>query len=659
VLYQLLTGVQPFADRPRRAAQIEQAIMDGQLPLASHAEIKDGHAQARGLAVRTLRRLLVGDLDAVLCKATQAGPAARYTSAAAFDADLESWLAGHPVRARRPTPWQHTVKLVRRHPWASGLGAAAVCALTVTAVLAMHQASQARAQAAQARLEASRAKSAKDFLVGLFDEASPDRNGGREVSARELLMRAEQRIDRNLSGQPEMKAEMLGAMGRVWWYFGDMDNAARVLEQRSRLAAVASPGAGYVNALLDQAGAAVEAGQMDLVMDRLLAAREVASRSGPLPPALLSRMKWTQAWLALKGRPPDYAAALAHLDDAERLARQADDVSLEVDALMVRASAMRQQRRHAEAVNAIGRAEQLMQTAHAASPHTFPDSEMHPLQLDKARNLFSMGEYRQGWVLSDQLMQEVEAWNRRDSNRFGLVQYRLWWLAFMVQLGLTDAAAAWVDAHPADYLTLPLSDPVASAGRYLWLARLWLARSDWSRAAEMIRLGRAVPGSDGSVEGALLQLVDAEAQLRQARPADANRVLDELERAPARAGFAARVIALDLKSLRSVAKAQSGQWGEARQLAQEAVADAVRDMGEDHPRVARARVNLALLGLRQRQNEPLQVDAARELALAMPVLRRCYLSTSEPLRVAEALAGASEGSPAALALIRNPRAFVL
>jgi serine/threonine protein kinase len=659
VLYQLLTGVQPCADRPRRAAQIEQAIMEGQLPLASRGEIKDEHAQARGVAVRTLRRMLAGDLDAVLCKATQASPAARYASAAAFDADLESWLAGHPVPARRPTLWQHTVKLVRRRPWASGLGAAAVCALTATAVVAVYQASQARAQAAQARLEASRAKSAKDFLVGLFDEANPDRNGGREVSAREMLMRAEQRIDRNLSGQPEMKVEMLGAMGRVWWYFGDMDNAARVLEQRTRLAAVASPGAGYVDALLDQAGAAVEAGQMATVADRLSAAREVANRSGPLAPALSSRMEWTQAWLAIKGRPPDYPAALRHLDDAERLARQAGDVSLEVDALMVRASAMRLQRRHAEAVSAIGRAEQLMLAVRAASPQAYPESELHPLKLDKARNLFSMGEYRQGWVLADQLMQDVEAWNRRDSNRFGLVQYRLWWLAFMVQLGLTDAAASWVDAHPTDYLALPISDPVASAGRYLWLARLWVARSEWARAAEMIRLGRAVPGVGGSVEGALLLLIEAEAQLRQARTADANRALDELQRAPARAGFAGRLIALDLKSLRSVAEAQSGQWQAARQLAKEAVADAVRDMGEDHPRVARARVNLVLLGWRQPQDEPPQVDATRELALAMPVLRRCYLSTSDPVRVAEALVSASTGLPAPLELIHDPRAFVL
>lgn len=659
VLYQLLTGVQPFADRPRRAAQVEQAIMAGQLPLASHSEIKDGYAQAHGMAVRALRRALAGDLDAVLSKATQADPAARYASAAAFDADLESWLAGHPVRARRPTLWQHALKLVRRRPWASGLGAAAVCALTAAAVVATYQASQARAQAAQARVEAARAKSAKDFLVGLFDEANPDRNGEREVSARELLTRAEQRIDRDLSDQPQMKAEMLESMSRAWWNFGDMNTAARVLERRTQVASVALPGAEYLVALLDEATLAIEVGHMAKVAALLSAAQDVANRSRPLAPALQSRMELTQAWLAIKGSPPDYAAALLRLDEALRLAQQAGEVPLQVDTLIARATAMRLQRRLAEAAAAVSRAEQLMQAAHAASPQSVPKTQLHRLRLDKARNLFSLGEYRQGWAVADPLMQEVEAWNRPDLSRFGLVQYRLWWLAFMVQLGLTDAAAHWVNAHPRDYLALPLGDPVASAGRYLWLARLWVARSDWPRAAEMIRLGRAVPGIDGSVEGALLLLVEAEAQLRQLRTAQASRTLDKLAQAPARTGFAGRLIALELKSLRSVANAQSAQWQEAWRLAREVVLDAVRDMGEDHPRAARARVNLVLLGLRQRQSEPLQLDLGQELALAMPALRRCYLPTSEPVRVAEALMAALAGSPAALELIRNPRAFVL
>jgi hypothetical protein len=124
-------------------------------------------------------------------------------------------------------------------------------------------------------------------------------------------------------------------------------------------------------------------------------------------------------------------------------------------------------------------------------------------------------------------------------------------------------------------------------------------------------------------------------------------------------GFAARLIALDLKSLWSVAKAQSGQWQDAQRLAREAVVDAIRDMGEDHPRAARARVNRVLLGLRQPQNEPLQSDTGQELALAMPVLRRCYLPTSDPVRMAEALMAASAGASAAFELIKNPRAFVL
>jgi tetratricopeptide (TPR) repeat protein len=673
VLYQLLTGAHPFAGRPRSVSQIEQAIMDGQIALASRSDIGVPQSQARGLAPQALRRALAGDLDAVLCKATLAEPAARYASAAAFDADLEAWLDGRPVRARRPTLWQHTVKLVRRHPWASGLGAAAVCALTATTVVAVHQASQARVQAQQARMEAARAKSVKDFLLGLFDEANPDRNGGRDVLARELLLRGEQRIDRDLAGQPLLKAEMLGSIGRVWWQFGDMEAAARAMRRRSDVAAQSTPGLVHAAALLDEVQVAREAGEMDRAAQALAAAMQAGRQAGDaVPPGLQARMELEQAWLAMKQRSPAYPDALAHLEQARALAQRAADAPLQVDALTATASALRRQRRYAEAAAVMTQAEGIVQAARAAAPDSFPESTLHVLRLDKVRTLLSQGEYREAWTLVDQVMRDVEAWVGTNPNRFALQHYRQVWLGTMIQLGLVEPAAGWVQAHPAEFLELQIADPVDSVERYRWLAKLWVGRADWPRAAEMLRKGMDAAAGAGPYSLLGLMQVDAEARLRQLQPVEAGRILDQMEqRLAVVPGEGAWPALLEVKALRVVAKAQARQWAEAARLAQEVVDGAVHRLGEEHPRTARARVNLVLLWMRQPvpPTEALDRDARSQLERALPVLQRCYLPASESVRAAEALrdhlrdrqAGRQllpESSPANW-LLNNPRALVL
>lgn len=65
---------------------------------------------------RALDPSLPRPLAAVLGKAASRAPAARYPSAAAFAADLRRWLAGEPVLAAPPSPWQRAVRWAGRHP---------------------------------------------------------------------------------------------------------------------------------------------------------------------------------------------------------------------------------------------------------------------------------------------------------------------------------------------------------------------------------------------------------------------------------------------------------------------------------------------------------------------------------------------------------------
>ncbi len=73
------------------------------------------------------------DLETICMKCLEKKPANRYRSAEALAADLELWLAGDTIQARRATTFERVVKWTRRHRWLTALLATAAVALILIA----------------------------------------------------------------------------------------------------------------------------------------------------------------------------------------------------------------------------------------------------------------------------------------------------------------------------------------------------------------------------------------------------------------------------------------------------------------------------------------------------------------------------------------------
>ena len=140
ILYMLLTGRRPYWLKTDSSAEVLQAICEQVpekpsksvvraessqvsssdpvratviLPLASSADspslpqatglhvTSDLIAAARGYSPARLKRILSGDLDAIILMAMRKEPERRYASAEQFAEDLERHLQGLPVRAHR------------------------------------------------------------------------------------------------------------------------------------------------------------------------------------------------------------------------------------------------------------------------------------------------------------------------------------------------------------------------------------------------------------------------------------------------------------------------------------------------------------------------------------------------------------------------------
>ncbi len=182
IAYELLAGTRPYRLGRGSAAELEEAI--------ASAEIE---APSRRAADPARARALKGDLDAVVLQALQRDPARRTASAQALAADLQRYLAGEAVGARREGWAGRGLRLLRRlrhHRLAVGaaLGVAAALAIAVglgpTAlvisalaaglVLAGLEARRARREAALAQAQTRRADAVQQLLSAMLEAAGID-----------------------------------------------------------------------------------------------------------------------------------------------------------------------------------------------------------------------------------------------------------------------------------------------------------------------------------------------------------------------------------------------------------------------------------------------------------------------------------------------------
>jgi serine/threonine-protein kinase len=196
MLYELLTGVLPHVPKRQTLGAIEEAILEGHVPPAS-SRVHD----------RPTVRALRGEIDAILAKAMQREPSARYASAEALARDIEHHLDGRSITARRDEPWQRLAKSVRRHRHAYAAGAGVALALVVGSVIAL-------TQAHRAEREAHRSQIVKEFVVDIFkaNENGPEM---RQLPAEVLLDRGARLIEQRFAGQADMQAELYGVVTRI------------------------------------------------------------------------------------------------------------------------------------------------------------------------------------------------------------------------------------------------------------------------------------------------------------------------------------------------------------------------------------------------------------------------------------------------------------
>lgn len=161
-----------------------------------------------------VKRSQIGkDLDAIVSRALQKNPDARYGTAANFWEDIQRFLDRRPVAARRQSGWYVASCFVRRNVVPVSTAVLSIIGLTIALIVAIHLAQVAKT-------EARRSGIVQNLLTGVFQQADPFDEAGKEMTLATALTSALPDIHEQVIGDPELGFVVNSMLGEIFLRLG-------------------------------------------------------------------------------------------------------------------------------------------------------------------------------------------------------------------------------------------------------------------------------------------------------------------------------------------------------------------------------------------------------------------------------------------------------
>jgi serine/threonine-protein kinase len=349
LLYEMLTGHRPYRFGSNLHEEVARTV--GQVVPALPSEVVsevttrsiDGRrvevtpesvALGRRTSADRLRRELRGDLDAIVMKALAKDAERRYSTAERLAADIRRHLQHEPVSCVTPTTRYRASKFIRRNRGSVGAGAAVAAVLLMGLGASLWQARRATEAAALAAAEAEKAQLVAELMGDLFRLTDPSESLGDTITARDLLDRGAERIVVEFGDQPDVQAELLSEVARVYNNMGLYAQAHPLAEQALKLRSEL-----FGPASLETSETLVQLGQIEAnlslaseAIDRLSRAIDIRSALVDGPDPILIEARRTLGWEVRQAG--DYARAAALFEGALEDQRRLDGGASAVADLM-------------------------------------------------------------------------------------------------------------------------------------------------------------------------------------------------------------------------------------------------------------------------------------------------------------------------------------
>jgi serine/threonine protein kinase len=189
------------------------------------------------LPLRTWDARLRGDVETIVATALEKSRERRYASALQLGRDIERYLAELPIHARPPSRIYRLGKFARRNKWlvAGSISTflVLVAGSATTAWQAVRAADAAEQRSSVVERELARRERAFQFMGSLLnlsrEHADPN------LRLRDLLDEARVVLDTEYGDDPELRGELLTAIGESYFNLGLIETASQLLEETWRL----------------------------------------------------------------------------------------------------------------------------------------------------------------------------------------------------------------------------------------------------------------------------------------------------------------------------------------------------------------------------------------------------------------------------------------
>ena len=482
ILYELLCDQRPYKLQRDSRGALEDAILQTDPPPPSE------------LVDKPRRAALRGDLDTVVLKALKKKPTDRYPTVHALLDDIERHLSSRPVLARRDSGWYRATKFMARNKLAVGAAGAIALALVAGTAIATWQARVALAQK-------SRAEEVQTFIASVFREADPMQGEGESLSAVDLLLQAERRLDERTDATPALKVEMLAIIGESLFGLQEIQQSARVIEKALGIYESMPDrdpllGARLHLALSEAREFLGDVSSAQAELSATFDALKLAEGAGPL--SVRARLHEAALGMAVNDHAITERASLRAIDEATAVhGAHSDEVAR---ALMYLSKAYIFTARRAQAVEPARRGLEILLENHKSYGHP----ELIDLAPYYANALIHAGEFEPAARLMRELLAHAERVFGAGSNLVG----ELASLAVPAEMdsGNLDAAIALARRSRDNYLQVAAPDTMVHGYRARLLAQvLAIARAEEALAAaqEAVRVSVSANAGPGAGRGSL------------------------------------------------------------------------------------------------------------------------------------------------------------
>jgi len=226
VLYELLAGRIPFDLSNRTPAEAEAMIVQDEPERPSAVARRMARDSGGEVRMPSAGRTAWADLDVLCLTAIHKDPQRRYPTVEALVRDVDHFVEGEPLEARRDSVRYRAGKFVRRN-WRPLSGAAAVLVVIISmAGFYTIRLTDARNAALS---EAARTQRIQRFMLNLFEGGDAAAGPAENLRVMTLIDRGVQQA-RGLDAEPVVQAELYETLGSIYQKLGQLEQADALLQ---------------------------------------------------------------------------------------------------------------------------------------------------------------------------------------------------------------------------------------------------------------------------------------------------------------------------------------------------------------------------------------------------------------------------------------------